>query len=66
MEVKLVEVGLFKLPGLIIETDISNERLEEMRDWAKEHKTGREIDVDRKMWVFRNEKQRNFFIMRWS
>lgn len=70
MEVKMVELGLFRLPGIVIEENedekLSLETLTEMREWSKEHKCGQEINPNKMIWSFKNEKQRNFFLMRWA
>lgn len=68
----MVEVGLFRLPGVIIndtEDDPINESvITEMRLWANNDpkKHGKEMCTARRLWAFKNEKQRNYFIMRWG
>jgi len=72
MKFEMVEVGMFRLPGLMIEEDEENPipeaAIEEMREWANidPKKHGKEINPKKKLWAFRNEKQRNYFIMRWG
>ena len=59
------EVGLFKLPGLKFEKGIVPEEMHnEMVAWSKENKFGTAM-TDR-LWSFKNEKQREWFILRWS
>ena len=59
------EVGLFKLPGLKFEKGIVPEEMHnEMVAWSKENKCGTAM-TDR-LWSFKNEKQREWFILRWS
>lgn len=66
METKFVETGIFRLPGLVIESEITDEVYNQMIEWSKENNIGRVLNQDKKIWSFRNEKQRNFFIMRWG
>lgn len=70
MEVKMVELGLFRLPGLVIEDTeeetLSLETILEMREWSKTYNCGKEVNANKKIWSFKNEKQRNFFLMRWA
>lgn len=62
---KNCEVGLFRLPGLVFEKNqIGNELLEEMKVWAQEHKCGK--CMTETLWSFKNEGQREWFILRWS
>lgn len=70
LKLKTCEVGLFRLPGVVIEKpeDISETNwlalLEEMDAWAHETNCGKRMtDV---LWSFRNEKQRDMFILKWS
>ena len=59
------EVGLFKLPGLKFEKGVVPEEMHnEMVAWSKENKCGTAM-TDR-LWSFKNEKQREWFILRWS
>lgn len=71
MKLKTCEVGMFKLPGLIVERpdDWSDEywqqTLEEMDAWvASEQGTG--TRMTEYLWSFRKESQRDWFILRWS
>lgn len=72
MKLKTCEVGMFRLPGIIIENgeeedspDITEEQLTEIETWSKsEQGTGQRM-TDR-LWSFRTESQRDWFILRWS
>ena len=69
MKLKTCEVGMFRLPGLIIEAEedetISEELLKEMEDWCNsEFGTG--MRMTDKLFSFRKESQRDWFILRWS
>lgn len=72
MKMKTCEVGMFRLPGIIIEDDdgedvtaVSEAELKEMEDWCNsEFGTGMRM-TDR-LFSFRKESQRDWFILRWS
>jgi hypothetical protein len=72
MKLKTCEVGMFRLPGLIIEdsddentTPVSEEQLKEMEDWCNsEFGTG--MRMTERLFSFRKESQRDWFILRWS
>ena len=66
MEVKMVNLGLFNLPGIIIEDEINSETKQDMKAWASQNNCGKLLQEDKGIWSFRNEKQRNFFLMRWA
>ena len=60
-----VKVGMWKLPGITFKEDKLNTTLaEEMVAWAKENHCGTCMGPG--FWSFRNEKQRDWFILRWS
>ena len=66
MKMKQCEVGLFKLPGLILDKEeMTPEKIEELDAWlATEQAVGtRMTEV---LWIFRTEAQREWFILRWS
>jgi hypothetical protein len=59
------EVGMFKLPGLRFEKgQLPPELVEEMTAWAKENHCG--MIMHDWLWSFKNEAQRDWFILRWS
>jgi len=71
MKLKTCEVGMFKLPGLIVERpeDWSDEHWQqtqaEMDTWAEsEQGTGKRMTET--LWSFRKESQRDWFILKWS
>ena len=60
-----VEVGMFRLPGLVFEgNEISPELLEEMKAWAEAEGVG--MNMTERLWSFRKEAHREWFILRWS
>ena len=69
MILKTCEVGMFRLPGIAIEAEeeetITEEQLKEMEDWCNsEFGTG--MRMTDKLFSFRKESQRDWFILRWS
>ena len=72
MKLKTCEVGMFRLPGIIVENgdeedspDITEEQLKEMEEWCNsEFGTGMRM-TDR-LFSFRKESQRDWFVLRWS
>ncbi|NDG30591.1 hypothetical protein EB118_11040 [bacterium] len=72
MKLKTCEVGMFRLPGIIIEDDndenktkVSEEQLKEMEEWCNsEFGTG--VRMTDRLFSFRKESQRDWFILKWS
>lgn len=72
MKLKTCEVGIFRLPGILVEDDegenitqVSEQELKEMEDWCNsEFGTGMRM-TDR-LFSFRKESQRDWFILKWS
>lgn len=72
MKLKTCEVGMFRLPGIVIEDDegedvtaVSEAELKEMEDWCNsEFGTG--MRMTERLFSFRKESQRDWFILRWS
>ena len=69
MKMQTCEVGMFRLPGIVIEAEedeiITEEQLKEMEDWCNsEFGTG--MRMTDKLFSFRKESQRDWFILRWS
>ena len=71
MKLKTCEVGMFKLPGIIVERpeDWSDELWQrtqtEMDEWAdSEQGTGKRMTET--LWSFRKQSQRDWFILKWS
>ena len=69
MILKTCEVGMFRLPGLIIEAEedetITEEQLKEMEDWCNSE-FGKGMRMTERLFSFRKESQRDWFILRWS
>jgi sigma54-dependent transcription regulator len=62
---KNVEVGMFKLPGIVFEKGELTPELElEMVAWAKEEGVG--MSMTENLWSFKKEAHREWFILRWS
>ena len=66
---KTCEVGMFRLPGLVVEPEeeetISEESLKEMEDWCNSE-FGKGMRMTERLFSFRKESQRDWFILRWS
>jgi hypothetical protein len=64
MKFERCEVGMFRLPGLTIGKEGYDPELhEKQKEWAKENNCG--TPMTEYLWSFRNEKQRDWFILRW-
>lgn len=71
MKLKTCEVGMFKLPGIIVEKpeDCTDEHWQEIQTemdlWANsEQGTGTRMTDS--LWSFRKQSQRDWFILKWS
>lgn len=65
MKLKICEVGLFKLPGIsLARAEITPEQLTEIESWCQETGCGQRMTDT--LWSFRNNNQRDMFILRWS
>ena len=69
MKLQTCEVGMFRLPGIVIEAVedevITEEQLKEMEEWCNsEFGTG--MRMTDKLFSFRKESQRDWFILKWS
>lgn len=69
MKIVNCEVGMFRLPGVIIEAEedetITEEQIKMMEEWCNsEFGTG--MRMTDKLFSFRKESQRSWFILRWS
>ncbi len=61
---KNVEVGMFRLPGILFEPgELSEELNAEMVEWANAEGVG--MSMTEKLWSFRKEAHREWFILRW-
>ena len=66
LEVKLCEVGLFKLPGVVFDKNsITAELAQEMAEWSKSPQ-GVGYQMTPFLWSFKTESQRDWFLIRWS
>jgi hypothetical protein len=69
MILKTCEVGMFRLPGLTVEAEeeetITEEQLKEMEEWCN-GEFGKGMRMTDKLFSFRKESQRDWFILRWS
>lgn len=55
---------MFKLPGLSFDKDeMSDELRDEMIEWASSSNCG--IFMNDRLWSFKNETHRDFFLLRW-
>lgn len=62
---KYVEVGMFRLPGIAFEKgQISEELNKEMTNWAQNEGVG--MSMTERLWSFRKESHREWFVLRWS
>ena len=66
MKMKTCEVGLWRLPGVVIDKEeITQERLAEMDAWANSVQ-GVGTRMTEVLWSFKKESQRDWFILKWS
>lgn len=66
MKMKTCEVGLWRLPGVVIDKEeINEERLAEMDAWAASPQ-GVGKRMTETLWSFKKESQRDWFILKWS
>jgi hypothetical protein len=66
MKIETCEVGMFRLPGIILDKEEMTEaKLNEIDKWRlTEQGVGtRMTDL---LWSFKTESQRDWFILRWS
>ena len=62
---KTCEVGLFRLPGVVFEKgDLNQEQVDEIKVWIKENQCG--TYMNNELYSFKNEGQRDWFILRWG
>lgn len=71
LKISECQVGMFKLPGLIVELEeeessvpLTEELFNEIRDWCLTHNCGK--PMTQKLWSFKNKKQRDMFVLKWS
>lgn len=62
---KTCEVGLFKLPGIVFEQgQLTEQQISDIVKWSEETHCGKQMSNT--LWSFKNEKQRDMFLLRWS
>jgi hypothetical protein len=69
MKMQTCEVGPFRLPGVVIEDEedqiITEDQLTEIDDWCNSE-VGTGVRMTDRLWSFRKESQRDWFLLRWS
>ncbi len=73
MKLTKCEVGMFKLPGILVENDdndenktsVTEDQLKEMEDWCNSE-FGKGMRMTERLFSFRKESQRDWFVLRWS
>lgn len=62
---KTCEVGLFKLPGIVFEQgQLTDQQIIDIAKWSEETRCGKQMSNT--LWSFKNEKQRDMFLLRWA
>ena len=65
MNIVNIEVGLFRLPGVLLDKSELNEELtQEINAWCTQNNCGKQMTEV--MWSFKKETQRDMFILKWS
>jgi len=66
MKMETCQVGMFKLPGIVLnKEEMTEERLHEMDEW-RQTEQGVGTRMTDLLWSFKTESQRDWFILRWS
>lgn len=66
MKMQTCQVGMFRLPGVILDAEeMTQERLHEMDEW-RQTEQGVGTRMTDLLWSFKKESQRDWFILRWS
>lgn len=61
---KQVEVGMFRLPGIVFDKgELPADLNEQMIEWAKAEGVG--MSMTETLWSFKKESHREWFILRW-
>ena len=66
MKIETCQVGMFRLPGIVLnKEEMTEEKLQEMDAWrlTEQGTATRMTDL---LWSFKTEAQRDWFILRWS
>lgn len=65
IEMKQIEVGLFRLPGVLFDKGkLSAEKIQEMDEWANST-AGVGTRLTTELWSFKTVAQRDWFILKW-
>ncbi len=67
-KIQTCNVGLFNLPGAIVDTDqYTKELLDQLVEWVSAH-GGKLMNTGSygQLWSFRKEEHRNWFVLKWS
>ena len=66
MKMETCQVGMFKLPGVVLsKEEMTEEKLIEMDKW-RQTEQGVGTRMTDLLWSFKTEAQRDWFILRWS
>jgi hypothetical protein len=66
MKMQTCEVGMFRLPGVVLDKEeMTEEKLHEMDEW-RQTEQGVGTRMTDLLWCFKKESQRDWFILRWS
>jgi len=66
MKITRCEVGMFKLPGVVLDkAEITEEKIHKMDEW-RHSEQGVGTRMTELLWSFKSESQRDWFILRWS
>ena len=66
MKIETCEVGMFRLPGVVLDKEeMTEEKILEMDEWAQSEQ-GCGTRMTEVLWSFKKESQRDWFILRWS
>ena len=66
MKIETCQVGMFKLPGIVLnKEEMTEEKLIEMDAW-RQTEQGVGTRMTDLLWSFKTEAQRDRFILRWS
>jgi len=66
MKIETCQVGMFKLPGIVLnKEEMTEDKLHEMDEW-RQTEQGVGTRMTDLLWSFKTEAQRDWFILRWS
>jgi hypothetical protein len=66
MKMETCEVGMFRLPGVVLDKEeVTEDNLHEMDKW-RQTEQGVGTRMTDLLWSFKTEAQRDWFILRWS